>query len=333
MIGSEYKNILFDFLTQSRFKVWRHLVFVSALIPIALSQAFFVLGSAEGITVRTIYLYGLGVAAAMVVFSYFNIFFLTPRLLIKGRYVDYVLLFFLSVYGFVTKKYFVESHIKGVERAVTGIALLDWLSNSTLYGICIASSSVTLLFREWIKDSRQIDSLENSQLKNDIEEFKNRINPQLLYSTLSSASVKAKSNPQQTSEILFKLSELLRYQLYDCARERVLLESEIKFIENNLTLRQENSLFRFGYSISAEGDTSLFVAPAVFMPLIDIVLNQKPSHLSIAFKVDDRLRLVCTASGTNLRDCNLLKIKQRLQLLNREFELVKTDESITLVLC
>ncbi len=269
----------------------------------------------------------------MIAFAYFNRYYLTPRFSLSHRYVAHVVIAFLLLFGIIAAKYFVESLLIGEARRVNGVTLLDWLSNTTLYAVCIASSSISVFFREWVRDHHQIENLEIRRLKNDIDEFKSQINPQLLHASLDYAAAKIKTDPGQTSDFLFRLSELLRYQLYDFKRQRAVLGAEITFVSNYLTLRQEIARFDFSYTVSNVGSTNLFVVPGVFIPLLDAVLNRQPAVLSVHFKTDGQEMVFgCAASGADLSACDLNQAERRLTLLGVDYELKVTTDSLILKL-
>lgn len=334
MPASEYKNIMFDFLMLPRFRAWRHLLFIMALIPICLSQAFFALGSTPGMSVHTIYGFGAGFSMTMIALAWFNLYVLTPRLLLKQRYSAYTVVFLSTVFAVMAIKYFAESRVMGISRIVNGVTVLDWLSNGTLYAIGIACSSVTVLLREWVKDHHHIGNLESERLKNDIDEFRNRINPQLLYATLDYAAAGVRSDPGRASDTLFRLSGLLRYQLYDSKREKVLLESEIGYIRNYLALQQETGREGFTWSVSAEGKTNRLITPALLIPVVEAVVSRQPAALSIHLDADERcITCCCKASGADLSECDLRPVEQRLRLSGIGFSLDKTSGSIEMKLC
>lgn len=318
MITKSHKNLLFDLLTQPEFRVWRHVLFIALFIPIGLAQSFFVFAGSPEIPTSTIYGFGIGLAVTIIVFVYFNIYFLASCFLPKGEYASYVFALIISASGFVFLKYSAEYWVfseAGIFREFNGISILDGLSNLVLYTICIASGSITILFKRWLEGNALIESLENKQLKNSIEEIRNRINPKFLYATLDYASEKVKSEPEQTSDTLFKLSELLRYQLYDCKRNEILLESDIKFIRNYLILEQQNSDNRLAFTISVRGDRNIFIRPNLFTPWIEEIIIQHPTELDVTFDIDDCLiKFECKVSKVDLSLCDFTKIEKRLEL-------------------
>ena len=337
MLTHRHQNILFEFLTQPRFRIWRHLLFLIIFFPIGLTQAFFVFDGHTGISTNSIYGFGTGLAVTIIGFVYFNIYFLAVRFLSRGEYASYIIALLLSVSGFVFIKYTAEYWIfsnAGIYRGFNAVSVLDGLSNLMLYAICIASGSITLLFKQLIADHAQIENLENKQLKTSIDEIKNRINPRFLYTTLDYAFEKVKSDPEQTSDTLFKLSELLRYQLYDCTRDKVLLKSDIEFIRNYLLLVQQNSKNSFSYTVSVSGDTTKFISHALFMPWIEEIIRQRPTGLFIQFVVDDcSIKFKCAVSGIDLSRCDFKKAEQKpILLYGNDIAINKGADSITLQL-
>ena len=55
---------------------------------------------------------------------------------------------------------------------------------------------------------------------------------------LNNANVLIKRNPEEASKVLFKLEDLLRYQINDSSRERVALASDIRFLNDYLNLEK-----------------------------------------------------------------------------------------------
>ncbi len=319
MLSDRHKNILFDLLTQREFRLWRHMFFIVAFFPIGLSQSFFVFDGSAEIPTNTIYGFGICLAVTIIALVYFNIYFLATHFLPGGEYASYIIALLLSVLGFVSVKYTAEYWFfsnAGIIREFNEVTVLDGLSNLMLYTICIASGSITILFKRWMADNAIIESLESKQLKNSIEEIKNRIHPKFLYATLDYASEKVKSEPEQASDTLFKLSELLRYQLYDCKRSKVLLESDIEFIRNYLILETQNSESRLSFTISVSGERNKFIPPSLFIPWIEEITRQHPTELHVKFGIDDCLiRFKCLVSGMDLSRCDFPKIEQKLALL------------------
>lgn len=145
----------------------------------------------------------------------------------------------------------------------------------------------------WIADRKLFFDIEGQKLKSSIQEFKDQINPVFLFNLIQYASEEVKSEPRKTSELIMRLSELLRYELYDCKRNKVILKSDIDFVSNYLFLTQQIAE-DFSYSIFIDGNTNRFIQPFLFMPFIRETLSKRPNNLSLFYEIDnDTVTLTC----------------------------------------
>lgn len=337
MSRKERKSFLYDFLVEPKFRVGRHILFIAVLVSVALGQSFAVFSPETAVLGNKIYLFVISLVVVYVAFAYFNLYYLAPRFLLCNKYIEY----FISLLGFTAAfmvgkcitEYQILSFV-GVKRTFNEVTFLDNLSNLTLYTICMFGSVVTILFRQWIVDTNRIDTLENKRLKNSIDEIKNQINPDFLFNTIDYASLKVKTAPEQASGILFNLSELLRYELYDCKREKVILKSDVEFVRNYLMLEQQRSGSDFTYAVTTEGNMSLFIHPFIFMPIVQEIMGKDPDNISVCFRVDNSMVIFeCKVSGVDLSKCDFNKAEQRLKVLySKKFNINKTVDSVKLQL-
>ena len=100
---------------------------------------------------------------------------------------------------------------------------------------CIYSAAISL-FMHWLRYNLRIDELESMTLQSELKFLKNQINPHFHFNMLNNANVLIKRNPEEASKVLFKLEDLLRYQINDSSRERVSLASDIRFLNDYLNL-------------------------------------------------------------------------------------------------
>lgn len=296
----ESGNLLYHLLTEPRFRPLRHLLLIAVLICVAFGQSFSAFGSHTRALGNPVCFFGITLTAVYIALTYFNLYYLAPRLLLKNKYAEYILTLIAITAGILAAKYLAESRMlaaAGIERTFNAVTLLDNLSNLTLTSICIAGSLITLLFQQWITDSNRIGNLENNRLKSSITELKEHINPAFLFRTIRYASEEVKTQPEKVSAMLFRLSELLRYQLYDCKREKVLLKSDIDFVNAYLLLEQQVRE-HFTCDLSVTGQANRLIRPFVFMPFIQDILKRNPAHLSVRFSIGhDLTELECTVTG------------------------------------
>ena len=130
---------------------------------------------------------------------------------------------------------------------------LNIISSTVSCGLLVAASSALVLFKHWISNNQRIDELEAATLQSELKFLKSQINPHFLFNMLNNVYVLIKKGRDEAAEVLFKLEDLLRYQLNDSSQEKIPLNSEIHFMNDFLNLekiRRDN----FNYIISKEGD-------------------------------------------------------------------------------
>jgi LytS/YehU family sensor histidine kinase len=77
-------------------------------------------------------------------------------------------------------------------------------------------------------------------------------------------------NSPKTPEMILKLSELLRYMLYDCNHPFVALESEVKCINSTLELFQLKYPEPINIRFDVKGDLKdKMIVPNLFTPLVE----------------------------------------------------------------
>ena len=151
---------------------------------------------------------------------------------------------------------------------------MDYLSSFPLTLLSIMGGGMTVLLRLWILENQRVMQLEKIRLQSEIEHLKEQISPSMLFRVLHYSGEQALVNPGKASKMLMKLSQILRYQLYDCNREKVLLNTGIKFLTNYLELEQLVS-GKFDFHMNASGETGrTFVFPLLFIPFIQYTVKQ-----------------------------------------------------------
>lgn len=338
MESRKQRNVLIGFLYQPAYKVWRHLFIITAIVSTTLSQSFFVFGNHPEVATSTIYETGIGLAVVMLLIIYMNVYYLSPYFLGKRAYASYIIVLLLLVSGFIILKQGLEYLIfssTGIYKHINIVSLLDGASNMILYTICVASTAISTLLRQLMADHTVISHLQNEQLKHSIAKIKSSIQPKFLFATLDYVSKNVSIAPAQASDTLFKLSELLRYQLYDSARSNVLLSAEIEFVRNYLQLQKQSFANDFNFEINIQGNARQLITPVTLSMLVEEILNVHPQHLHLTI-VNAIECMMAECKITGIRDDDYEKMKQKLQMVYADDIAIAAQQNsilITLRIC
>jgi len=148
----------------------------------------------------------------------------------------------------------------------------------------------------WFQQEKLRKELENQKLKAELSFLKLQVNPHFLFNALNniySLSVMEKST--KTGQSIMKLSELMRYVLYEKedAQNKVSLDKEIRHINSYIDLEKLRHQGDIYINFSMEGDiTGKRIAPLLLFPLIENackhgVLTDPQKPVDIHLKVCD----------------------------------------------
>jgi len=300
------ENVLFRFLVSPDRRIFRHLLLIVFIGAVLYNSTSLIANPIA------IFIY-------FIVLFYINMYVLVPRLLFRNRNIEYCLsvisiLVIVAICGNFFNPFNKENKLN--------IPLFSFLTV-----LLLAASSSIKLFQKGMMDRQLIYELKQSKTYAELEQLKNQINPHFLFNMLNNANVLTKKDPDKASQVLMKLSDLLRYQLYDSARDKVLLTSDIHFLEDFLNLEKIRR-DSFDFLISKEGDLSgVQIPPLLFISFVENAVKHnndatKSSYVNLYFDVkNDELFFKCINSKPLLKSVNntgglgLTNIKRRLELL------------------
>ncbi|MEP7374982.1 MAG: histidine kinase [Chitinophagaceae bacterium] len=211
---------------------------------------------------------------------YFNLYFLIPRFLEKGKYIQYVFLVLLTILltaSFITSGYYVSAGLS--ERTFEELYQRDPKNYLYFFQVNTLPSSVasmTLgmsvkLAKNWIQTKRREQVLEKEKLETELKFLRSQFNPHFLFNSINSIFVLIHKNPDMASDSLAKFSDLLRYQLYECNEHQIPLDKELTYLENFIELEKLRQEYFIDTDIHIEERHSgnLAIAPFILMPFIE----------------------------------------------------------------
>lgn len=132
------------------------------------------------------------------------------------------------------------------------------------------SSSIYFIMTEWLRSQREKQELAKETLQSELKFLKSQINPHFLFNTLNSLYALTLKKSDQAPEIVLRLSEMMRYMLYDCNEKKVYLHKEVAYISNYLELEKLRHGQKMDIRLSVNGEIGeQKIAPLLFIPFIE----------------------------------------------------------------
>ncbi|HEY2349124.1 MAG TPA: histidine kinase, partial [Puia sp.] len=260
-------------------------------------------------------------------------YFIVPAFLFKRKYILFVTgllgTILLSAWGrsvIALNMRVFYFHIPG--KIDFPDLFLHSLINISLWILLITVGKMMI---ERLQAQSQLETLEKERVKNELDYLKAQINPHALFNSLNTIYGHIEKNNQVARNTLLQFSELLRYQLYDCAEEKVSLDKEIEYINNFISfhkLRKDENLvvgIDFGHI-----DANLQIAPLLLVVLLEnafkFVSNSSDKENKICIQVSTvGKQLHCLISntkefqesdpGNKSKGIGVANLKRRLELL------------------
>lgn len=196
-------------------------------------------------------------------------------------------------------------------------------------GVCGILGLVIKGFITWYEDLKIREELSQKNHDMELALVKSQLDPHFLFNTINNIDVLILKDPNEASNYLNKLSDIMRFMLFETKSEKIELSKELEYIEKYLELqkiRTSNSNF---VNFKINGDVKgKKIVPMLFIPFIEnafkhatnkkvdraIIVNCEIKEKTIKFSCINKF----DASKVNKSDNNGLGnklIKKRLDLI------------------
>lgn len=117
------------------------------------------------------------------------------------------------------------------------------------------------VFEQW----KRIKDLESQKNQAELAMLKNQINPHFLFNTLNNLYGLCVEKSDTAPEVVLKLSDMMRYTIYEGKKEDVLLSKEVDYIKNFLGLQQlrHRNEPQIDFEVKIEQDS--MISPLLFI--------------------------------------------------------------------
>lgn len=128
---------------------------------------------------------------------------------------------------------------------------------------------LTFLFIRWIfKQIKLIINLKNEKAKTELQHLQSQVNPHFFFNTLNNLYGLVGKDPKKAQNLILKLSDMMRYSIYEGEREFVTLEEEVVYLKNYVELHK----MRYHKKIDVQFKENIQKKGFQIMPLLFILL-------------------------------------------------------------
>lgn len=220
-----------------------------------------------------------------------------------------------------------------ISLGLANISLIELLMISGL-AVALKGYRLRMRWREREKD------LTREKLESELKFLKAQVNPHFLFNTLNNIYALARKRSTNTAEAILKLSELMRFMIYDSKKESIPITEEIRLINDYIDLERlrydGRLLVDFEHTIDNPAQT---IAPLMLIHFVENAFkhgaseSRFDSRISISISLNHGTlgaRFVNTVEDRTrkeLRDAiGMQNIRRQLELLYPKHDLQITND-------
>lgn len=210
------------------------------------------------------------------ILCYFTIYILLPRYIFGRQFLSFTAwlifaIFLMVVIKFQLTRFLISSNVWPEGPQATSQFSFNYALNMMLGELYVISFVTAIkITLDWLTASKRAAKLEKEQLKTELRFLRSQISPHFFFNTLNNIYSLSLEQSKKASETILKLSELMRYLLYETKENEQPLEKEISCIQNYLDLERIRYNEQVKITLEVTGNIrDKKIPPMLFIPFVE----------------------------------------------------------------
>ena len=186
---------------------------------------------------------------------------------------------------------------------------------------------IILGFFWFIKQIISFFRLKNEKAKTELLHLKSQVNPHFFFNTLNNLYGLVGTDTKKAQELILKLSDMMRYSIYEGEKETVTLKEEVEYLKNYIELHKMRYHKEIDVKFEVEIEDDYKVMPLLFIILVENAFKHGIENLSkdayvhidinaknnrVFFKIENNFDNTLTKEDNGI---GLKNLKRRLELV------------------
>ena len=265
---------------------------------------------------------------------YVNLYILIPYLYAKQKHLWYfsALLLLLFIGGLITRflwwRFWLPmetlTYRSGAEASDYWIWVRIITDSFSHFPVLAVTVLIKMMFDANARE-KKLREIEKEKFTAEMSLLKAQINPHFLFNTLNSLYSLTLARSKKSAEMVLRLSDLMRYMLYEASANTVALKDEIAYLENYIIIEQMRFADRLHLSFQCSGNTSgKSISPLLLLPFIENAfkhgIQDSFGRITIDLKVDGNFLYMKVENSCTLTvkgkepGLGLANVKRRLEM-------------------
>lgn len=272
-----------------RFNIRKQFIGESALYFLVWVLVFIAPFMNAGLMSEEIVDYRTSLLALLKILPFMFLFLLNHLVLLRYlhrerfRWIYYVVALALTVFLFSMIEVYEQQN--SAKPDFIGLAVFPWWGN-IIAGVMMlaANNAITALYRNMQQDEDQ-ERLQRQNIQAEMYYLKHQINPHFLMNTLNNIHALVDIDGEAAKQTVIRLSDMMRFMVYDTSSNAVSLKEDMKFIQNYIELMRirytEDVAITFTYPTRLVGRVE--IPPLIFIVFIENAFKHGISYNANSF--------------------------------------------------
>jgi sensor histidine kinase YesM len=196
------------------------------------------------------------------------LYFLVPKFLLTRKFLRFMIGLIITLS--LCSLYTVLAQLM-VNDAISFRGITSSMGRNVLPFLHIAGLALSIkLLIYWYQQKKQIIEAEDQRKEAELQLLKAQFHPHFLFNTLNNLYSYSLEASPKSPEIVMKLSELLRFMIYESNSPKIPLTKEINLMESYITLEKLRYGDRLDLSVTITGDVEKYqIAPFLLLPFLE----------------------------------------------------------------
>lgn len=206
------------------------------------------------------------------ILSYATYFYLLPNFLFKKRVALFVVTFITALVLIVYSRIQLERLVVDGFTFTEAYLYRPRFTVQTFFSYLSIVLFVSLLrfAVDWFDLQATRKEIEKEKLTAELNFLKAQVNPHFLFNTLNNLYYLAYSKSENTTEVIEKLSQMMRYMIYDSNYPKVQLSKEIDYMQNYISLEKLRLGDKVNIQFVIEGEVdTIQITPFILLTFLE----------------------------------------------------------------
>lgn len=206
--------------------------------------------------------------------SWVTVHFLINKYFLKGNYTAFWIGFIISVLVFLMLRRSFNFYYTYPRYWQNNTTSFFWfpklLAEAVSIYLIVGIYTMFYFMRAWYDQQRKSEALKKDKVQAQLELLKSQVQPHFIFNTLNNIYSFSVQNNARTSEMIYRLSALLSYMLYDSKQHTIPLKKEIEYVYNYIELEKIRYGDRLDISMNVfDSVDHFYITPLLLLPLVE----------------------------------------------------------------